>query len=100
MRRPAVQPSPVADGTGEPAAVRPRPGPPAEAEAPQARARSGAGEVLDSLPVSLKDVFRKKVATKPEVKALLQRHGTVTAAEVAEELRQLASDLRARVEGE
>lgn len=64
-------------------------------EAPR-MARSVAGEVEDSLPVSVKDIFKKKSTANPQVKALLQRHGTIGAKDLLEEVRQLAREVKAR----
>ena len=66
----------------------------------QPRTRPGSGEVLDSLPVSVKDVFRKKVVTNPQVRALLQRQGSVEARELSEQLQEFARSLEAEEDGE
>ena len=59
------------------------------------RTRPASSEVLDSLSVSLKDVFRKKTVTNPQVKALLERHGAVDARELVDELHDLARSMGA-----
>ena len=93
------------DGTSEPqvnvvmqdAQRRPRvpEAPPAPAAEPQPRPRPGSGEVLDSMPVSLKDVFTNTVRTNVRVKALLKRHESVNGRELADELRDFAESLGA-----
>ena len=69
--------------------------PTAPASESQPRPRPGSGEVLDSLPVSLKDIFRNKVVTNPQVKALLKRHDRVDGRELVDELRDFAENLGA-----
>ena len=91
------------DGTAEPqinvvmqdAQRRPRvpEAPPAPASESPTRPRPGSGEVLDSMPVSLKDVFKSNVRTNARVKALLKRHESVNGRELADELRDFAESL-------
>ena len=54
------------------------------------------GEVEDSLPLTLKDIFRKKVVINPQIKALLERHGEVDTKELAKELDDFAESIGAR----
>ena len=71
-----------------PASARPQP-------EPQPRVQPEPGPVEDSLSVTLKDVFKKKVVTNPHVRALLQRHGTVGARDLADELNDFARSVGA-----
>ena len=41
----------------------------------------------------MKDIFRKKTATNPQVKALLRRHDRVNARDLADELNEFAKGL-------
>lgn len=68
---------------------------PVEQPAPQQRPQSGTREVLDSMPASLRDIFRKKTATNPQVKALLKRHGMVDARDLTEQLNEFAKSIGA-----
>ena len=68
---------------------------PVEQPAPTQRPQSGSREVLDSMSASLRDVFRKKTATNPQLKALLKRHGTVDALDLTEELTEFAKSIGA-----
>ena len=105
--KPAVRPLQKAvvrdadqDGGERLPAARPLGATTPEAPEGQTRVRPASGEVLDSLPVSLKDIFRKKTATNPQVKALLQRHGKVDATELAADASDLTSKLAASEEQE
>ena len=93
---PVAEALPEEDPDGEVPTARPlETASPGGREAPQL-ARSAAGEVEDALPVSVKDIFKKKTTSNPQLKALLQRHGMVDAQELLEEARQLAREIKAR----
>ena len=57
--------------------------------------RPDSEEAVDSLPMSLQDIFRRKVVANPQVRALLQRHGAVDTRELADELRDFARSVGA-----
>lgn len=63
---------------------------------PQPGTGPSSPEAQDSLPFSVKDIFQKKVVANPHVKALLRRHGTVDANELADELRKLTAEIDAK----
>ena len=50
-------------------------------------------DVLASLAGGLKDIFKSKVSTNPQTKRLIQKHGTVDAHELVNDLRDLVRSI-------
>ena len=68
----------------------------AESQDEQPETPPGSEEAEDSLPLTIKDIFRRNVVTSPQVKALLERHGEVDTRELAKELDDFAASIGAR----